>query len=389
MAVYKIYPEKDSTLYSLFPQMNTGIDEIVETTTTTFGEDVFPQVSRTLIKFSNNDINNVIDNIIGGVQFLSESRLRLYLATAEGLNENTTIETYPISGSWNMGTGKYLDNPITTNGCSWQWQDFSGSKLWKIHSFEPIGYVTASMDPLGIGGGGTWYTKNPQNNEVLDITQSFSYHGSKDINFNVTDITKIWYSSSKGLTNGNPQIQNEGFIIKQTDENEFVYVEDKATELKYFSIDTNTIYPPQLEFKWVDYSFDTGSSTKTILTDRNLVATLRDNPGTFRSGSVYNFRIDCRSKFPAKSFATSSIYTLSHFLPTSSFYAIKDLDTNEFVINFDDNYTQISADSESSYFKIYMNGLEPQRYYQILIKTTIGDDTLILDDNYYFKIVNG
>ena len=36
-----------------------------------------------------------------------------------------------------------------------------------------------------------------------------------------------------------------------------------------------------------------------------------------------------------------------------------------------------------------MNGLEPQRYYQILIKTTIGDDTLILDDNYYFKIVNG
>jgi LysM repeat protein len=34
MAVYKIFPSKDATLYSMFPQMNTGLDEIIESTQT-------------------------------------------------------------------------------------------------------------------------------------------------------------------------------------------------------------------------------------------------------------------------------------------------------------------------------------------------------------------
>ena len=63
--------------------------------------------------------------------------------------------------------------------------------------------------------------------------------------------------------------------------------------------------------------------------------------------------------------------------------------TNEFVIDFDTNYTQISADLDGSYFKLYMNGLEPERYYQVLIKTEIKGSTLILDDDFYFKVING
>ena len=34
MAVYKIFPTQDATLYSMFPQMNTGLDEIIESTQT-------------------------------------------------------------------------------------------------------------------------------------------------------------------------------------------------------------------------------------------------------------------------------------------------------------------------------------------------------------------
>ena len=30
MAVYKIFPTKDATLYSLYPSMNTGLDAILE-----------------------------------------------------------------------------------------------------------------------------------------------------------------------------------------------------------------------------------------------------------------------------------------------------------------------------------------------------------------------
>jgi hypothetical protein len=97
-----------------------------------------------------------------------------------------------------------------------------------------------------------------------------------------------------------------------------------------------------------------------------------------------------RPQFPARSFQTSSIYTTNYYLPSgSSYYAIKDLDTNEFVVDFDSTYTLISADASSSYFDVYMNGLEPQRYYTILIQTTSGDSTIVLDNNYSFKIING
>jgi hypothetical protein len=36
-----------------------------------------------------------------------------------------------------------------------------------------------------------------------------------------------------------------------------------------------------------------------------------------------------------------------------------------------------------------MSGLEPERYYSVLIKTIIDGSTIIFDDQYYFKVVNG
>ena len=84
------------------------------------------------------------------------------------------------------------------------------------------------------------------------------------------------------------------------------------------------------------------------------------------------------------------MYTTQHYLPSSSaWYAVKDLDTNEYVIDFNDTYTKVSADATSSYFDIYMNGLEPERYYQILLKVNAGGSTTIYDDEYYFKVING
>ena len=84
------------------------------------------------------------------------------------------------------------------------------------------------------------------------------------------------------------------------------------------------------------------------------------------------------------------MYTKQYYLPSgSSYYAIKDLDTNEYVVDFDSNYTRISADASSSYFDVYMNGLEPERYYKILIQVQASGSTTIYDDNYYFKVVNG
>ena len=48
MAVYKIFPYKDTTLYSFYPSMNTGIDPINQISNLNFALDTFPQVARTI-----------------------------------------------------------------------------------------------------------------------------------------------------------------------------------------------------------------------------------------------------------------------------------------------------------------------------------------------------
>ena len=81
--------------------------------------------------------------------------------------------------------------------------------------------------------------------------------------------------------------------------------------------------------------------------------------------------------------------TVNHYLPENSLWAIKDLDTNEFIVEFDSEFTQISCDAESNYFDVYMAGLQPERYYKILIQTTINNSTIVKDNNYNFKVING
>tara|TARA_R110000744_G_scaffold374796_1_gene487810 strand:- start:799 stop:1953 length:1155 start_codon:yes stop_codon:yes gene_type:complete len=384
MAIYKIFPEKDATLYSAYPNKNTGLDSIIESSTTYIPD--APEVSRFLIKFSSTEIADIIDNKINGSVTDStgsllptskefQSNLRCFISNINGLNTDTTLKIFPLAEPWNMGTGHYNDTPETQNGCSWKYRLSSGSGAWATSGWGA--YITSSY-PIANAGGGSWYTGSSTLNPVQ--SQVFNYSSDKDINVDVTNAIRLFNSGT---------ISNEGFIVKQTDSDEFQTSTSKVTNIQYYSIDTNTIYPPQLEFKWRDYTFNTGSSSNSIIDNPQMVATLANNGRNFRRDSIQKFYINCRPQFPARVFQTSSLYTTNHYLPTASYYAIKDLDTNEFIINFDSDYTQISADSEGSYFKLYMNGLEPERYYQVLVKTTINGNTLILDDNYYFKVING
>ena len=382
MAIFKLFATKDSTIYSLFPQMNTGLDEIIEATTTTFGIDIQPAVSRLLIAFDQTEINNLFSTKISSSNW--SASLKLFHAKMSGLYTDSIIECYPISGSWNMGIGQYLDVPIQTNGTSWIWQDMSGSQYW--NTLPTQSYVTASYYNSRYSGGGTWYTGSSNAVLVLKQTQSFSYHQSFDLNLNVTDIIKAWYSSSNNI-GSDTVIQNNGFILKQPTNKEFVNNINAETEMKFFSTDTHTIFPPQLEFKWDNYIWNTGSSTNTVITTSNLNIDFPNNIGTYYNQSLQRFRVNAKPQYPVRVFQTSSLYTTNYYLPTSSYYAIKDLDTNEFIIDFDTTFTKINADSTSNYFDIYMDGLQPERFYKILIQTTIDNSTIVLDEDVIFKVI--
>ncbi len=374
MAVYKLFPTKDSTIYSRYPSQNTGLDSIIETTT-----DENSKLSRYLIQFSQDEIDSLIDNRVGTSSM--QVNLKTYIAAIENLNTDTTVEVFPISDTWGMGTGRFNDSPQTENGCSWVYRSYSGSNSWVTSGWDTN--VTGSYGDTE--GGGTWYYNSALGLNITP-TQIYNYTSNKDLNVDTTDIIKTWYSQSKSLTVDG--FDNNGFIVKQSKSDEVggLY---KQTRLKYYSIDTNTIYPPELEFQWEDHVFNTGSSTSPIINTSEVVASLDNNPGEFRRDSIHRFKINCRPQFPSRVYQTSSIYLNQHYLPVSSSYAVKDLDTNEFVIDFDDDYTRISANPTGSYFDLYMKGLEPERYYQILLKLPIEEEIIILDDNYYFKIING
>tara|TARA_R110000782_G_scaffold13258_2_gene39127 strand:+ start:2483 stop:3607 length:1125 start_codon:yes stop_codon:yes gene_type:complete len=374
MAVYKIFPTKDATLYSYYPSMNTGLDAILEASNT-INIEGNPIISRYLVEFDTTELQDIINNKISGSTF--DVYLKNSISTAQGINADVTIETSPIAQSWNNGTGYYLDNPKITDGVSWGFTTTSGSGNWSMSgSVSGYGYTGSYNSTYSIQGGGSWFTSSAL---IPSISESFGLRSEKDLSLGVKEIVNLWYSGS---------IPNYGFITKLSGSSEFNTSLNYQPVLKYYSVDTNTIYPPQLEFKWRDYSSITPNSS-SVVSSKQIKLSLDDNPGEFYPSSVNRFYVNVSPLYPTRTYQTSSLFTNTNYLPTSSYYAIKDLATNEFVINFDTQYTQISSDSRGNYFNVYMSGLEPERYYKVLIKTIINGSTLILDDDYYFKVING
>jgi hypothetical protein len=383
MAVYKLFPSKDASLYSFYPNMNTGIDSIIEVGNLNINYDPLPQVFRFLVQFDQSEIEDIVDNKVKTSQFTST--LKCYIANAQGIIGQTNLEIFPVSAPWNNGSGTYLDSPFTTNGVSWKWRNYLGGEMWVSSTFPS--YVTGSWVGNHVGGG-TWFTgSDDPNNTNLSLTHTFDSRTIKDIKIDVSDIVNVWYSSSNN-TGGYTPIPNNGFMVKW--ENTVEFNENEAVQpiLQFYSTDTNTIYPPCLEIKWDDSTFETGSLSPALHSD--IVIAINNNPGVFHKDSVNRFKVNVREKYPTRVFKTSSIYTDNLYLNSGSLYSIKDLDTNEFVVDFDPEFTKISCDpQEGNYFDVYMKGLEPERYYKILIQTTISGSTIIKDDNYYFKIING
>ena len=64
MAIYKIFPSKDATIYSRYPNKNTGLDEILSVSIEDAQDSGNTQTNRALIQFSDTEISDVITNKI-------------------------------------------------------------------------------------------------------------------------------------------------------------------------------------------------------------------------------------------------------------------------------------------------------------------------------------
>ena len=354
MAYYFLTASKDASVYLQQPNQNTGLDEILEISKVYYGN--IKDVSHTLLKF---DVGYISASISNNSISMSAAELILKETKSEEIPLEYTIYANPISGSWEMGTGTRFDN-ISTQGVTWNYREGDSSLEWLENNF-----ATNTTASINNGGGGTWYTS-------YNASQTFSYQ-TTDINMNVISLLRAFISGS---------VINDGIILKYSTENE----SDTADYgiLKFFSKETHTIYQPKIRIGWDDSVFSTGSLVALTATDIKVgVTNLKKE---YKVGTIAKIQIFGRELYPIKTFSDTFGYSTSKYLPTTTYYQIKDFASNDIIIPFS-NYSKVSCDSNGNYIKVNFSNWEANRVYKIEFKIDNNGSVEYFDNDTTFSLV--
>jgi len=357
---YFEYATKDTTLYEASQSRNTGLDEIIEIRKDMNSDATVVNVSRGLIKFDLTYISQSIESGIIPSGSQTKFHLNLYDANSTQLNISQTLYGYPVSQSWDMGSGKVDSNPQIGDGVTWRWKDNSDSLTY-----------WASVT----GSGGTWYSGSG-----YEASQSFT-HEPDDLRMDVSDIVWKWYH---GI------VPNEGFMLKRSGSvgNTNANVEEgdatRYGNFSFFGRDTHTVYQPKLEIVWDDSTWATGSLS--ALSSDNLedmVLYMKGLRPKYKEKGKAKFRVVARGRFPAKSYSTTPSNLSVKYLPSgSSYYSIVDAETDDLVVPYGSG-SKLSCDSDGNYFNLWMNGYQPERYYKIEYRVQSGSGTADETDQYF------
>ena len=165
---------------------------------------------------------------------------------------------------------------------------------------------------------------------------------SLDTDINITDIVTKHYRNLNSNITYPLGIPNNGLIVKQPDT---VEQEMSASfgEMRYFSVNTHTIFPPKLAFKWDDSIHSSQSLAKQ---KGELSISLYRNQEEYNQNDEATFRVHVRDKYPIRQFTSSSNFLNPGYFTTSSFYSVRDAHTEEEIIPFDNNFTKMTADRD-------------------------------------------
>ena len=163
--------------------------------------------------------------------------------------------------------------------------------------------------------------------------------------------------------------------------------------LKFFSTDTHTIYPPKLEVEWDDSNWNTGSLSALSSTDLERLKVYFKNLRTeYKEGSIVKFRLVGRELYPTTAFSTTPSELSVKYLPSGSiFYSVRDAETEEVIVPFGTG-SKISCDTTGNFFNLWLDGFQAERNYRFLVKVVSGSGTTdeqinFYDDNYEFRVV--
>jgi hypothetical protein len=356
MAYYFITASKDASIYLQQPDQNTGLDEILDISKVYFGN--IKDISRALIKF---DLDALAQSISNGDAVIDSVKLSLRETESQEIPLRYTILAHPISGSWEMGNGTRFDK-ISTTGVNWKYREGDTKIDWL-----PNELASGSDSNPNDGTGGTWYTASA-------ASQSFNYESS-DLNIDVKNTVELWLSGS---------LPNDGFILKHT--NEYENDTNDYGILKFFGKETNTIYQPKLVIGWDDQIFNTGSLQPVNLEDGEVVVRVKPLTKEYKLNTTKIIRLVGREKYPLKTFTNAFASDVVKYLPSTTYYQIKDYQSNDVIIPFSE-YSKVSCDSKGNYIKFDFTNWQPNRVYKIEFKIETESDTIHFDDKITFKIV--
>lgn len=389
---YFEYPKIDATIYegSVTSSINTGLDQILEINKNMNSAGTTIDVSRVLIQFDYSYISSSVQS--GIIPSDAKYYLNLYDASSTELAVEQTLFAYMISGSWNGGTGTKDRDPTISDGASWKYRDNDTTKTQWVSGSDTQG--------------GTWYTSSLNSGFNVSASVDLVYE-TKDIRMDVTSLVKNHiYSGST--------FPNYGFILKRenvptSQSIHSIFDPTLATgsaehdtshqgNLKFFSRETNTIFPPKLEVEWDDSSWNTGSLSALSATDLDRLKIYFQNlKPEYKEKSKVKFRVVGRELYPTRGFDTTPAALTVKYLPSGSrtlqqgaYYSVKDAETEDVIIPFSTG-SIISCDSTSNYFNLWMDGFQPERFYRFEIKVVSGSGaeqtSMIYDDEFTFKVV--
>lgn len=358
-----IKTSQDATIYQRFPTLNAGLDEILEVGKVIKETDVVNMYAsgavRALITFDGIQENAYTSS--------AEYYLNLYLADAKNINRYQKIEVCPISSSWIEGSGYYYQNVKNVgDGVTWQ---------------------TASV---AFGTPTTWSNAGGTISTTLTASYQFSEIPlTSNVRINVTSLVAPLIEglpTAQELASGSASAQVppwNGWLIKFPTADETN--QNNIGNIKFFSGNTHTVFEPTLEVVWRDQTFVTGS-LKT-LPSSNVSITPKNLKQSYIQGEVDKIYLVVRDKYPDKKFDSVQRYKNVYYLPSESYFRIRDEASDTQIHRFD-AFSAINCDASGSYIKLNTTGLNIGRYYSLDLKIKSGELVFFPEFNYTFRIDN-
>ena len=279
---YFEYATKDTTIYEVSSSMNTGLDEILEVRKDMNAVGTVVNVSRALIKFDLSYISKSISSgLIPSSSIYPKFYLNLYDANSSELNISQKLYAYPVSQSWDMGSGRTKANPIIEDGASWKYRDGDANATPWLGTYSTLQGNTFASGTLTISNG------DFDNQEVTIGGIDFVFVSGSTSVFNNSS-TEIYVSSGSTVTGSINNLRNvinvssslhglvvSASIVTGTPNKLILSGSSKGTTSNYTAASSSGLF-----------SFG-GTKTLALQGGTDATTTLSGGGGTWFSGSGY------------------------------------------------------------------------------------------------------